>query len=226
VPFLTGGCCNDGASIAVIGNIGYYTLLFDANVHKVDMTTHAYLGVAFNTGNADLMNGITVDENQHLWFAHGNADALQEFDTAGNLLGTFTFPNAATAYRDGSTVNSGILVANRGDQIGPYDKYKINGNGTLTYLAQPFITAFGGNNGIAFNGVNYYVSNEQTHIVSKYDINGNFVSQANLPANSRYENWTFASQDIVPQVPEPAAIILLGTMVLGLAPVLRRRRTA
>jgi hypothetical protein len=214
------------ASIAVVGDVGYYTILGDANVYKVDMATHLYLGVAFSTGNPSYMNGITNDANGNLWFAHGAGEALQEFNTTGSLLHTYTFPDAADSYRDGSLVFGGYVVANRGDQEGPYDKYAIPGaDGALTYISQPFITAFGGNNGIAFNGVNYYVSNEQTHIVSKYDINGSFVSQANLPAASRYENWTFASQDIVDStVPEPGSLLLLGTGLGGLGGFVMRRR--
>ena len=205
VPFIPLG--QRAASIAVVGNTGYYTILGDANVYKVDMTTHAYLGIAFNTGNSASMNGITVDSDQHLWFAHGGGGAgnnLQEFDTAGNLLSTHAFPTVSSSYRDGSVVYGGFVVANRGDQQGPYDKYTIPaGNAPLAYVppapGTPFIqdpVQNFGNNGIAFNGVNFYISNEQQHFVRKYTINGVFVSQAPLASSSRYENWTFASQDI------------------------------
>ena len=212
----------NAASIAVVGNTGYYTQLFDANVYSVNMTTHVLNGVAFNTGLANYMNSITVTSNQHLWFGHGGSgsgNVLQEFDTAGNLLGIHDFPTAANSYRDGLVIVGGFAIANRGDQQGPYDKYAIpGGNAALSVDTLSFITAFGGNNGIAFNGTNYYVSNEQTHIVSKYDVNGGFVSQANLAANSRYENWTFAAQDIA-TVPEPVSLGLvgLGLFALGLS---------
>jgi hypothetical protein len=228
IPFGSGSA----ASIAVVGNIGYYTLLSDANVYKVDMTTHASLGLAFNTGNSAAMNGITNDAFGNLYFAHGGGGTgleLQKFDTTGTLLNTYTFPNASGSYRDGSVVFGNFVVANRGDQQGPYDKYAIPGaDGPLTYIAQPFIVDNvnnSGNNGIGFNGVNYYVANEQRHVVRKYDINGVFISEANLDPNSRYENWTFASQDIVvdPQVPEPTSMFLLGTGVLGLIAKARRR---
>jgi hypothetical protein len=220
LPFGSGS----GASIAVIGNVGYYTLLGNANVYKVDMTTHAGLGIAFNTGDATWMNGITNDADGNLWFAHGGGASLQEFNATGTLLHTYSFPTPANAYRDGSVVFNGFVIANRGDQQGPYDKYAIPGiDGALTYVDQPFITALGGNNGIAFNGTDYYVSNEQTHIVSKYDVNGAFVSQASLPAGSRYENWTFASQDIVNTAPEPGSLLLLATGLGGLVAGGRRR---
>jgi len=121
----------------------------------------------------------------------------------GRLVSTHAFPTPAGSYRDGSVVYQGFVVANRGDQEGPYDRYLLPaGNGALIYLDQPFIdtTANGnqtfGNNGIAFNGANFYVSNEQQHKVFKYDVLGNFISVANLAPDSRYENWTFASQDI------------------------------
>ena len=222
VPFGSGSA----ASIAVVGNTGYYTLLGNANVYKVDMTTHLAGGIAFNTGDSSWMNGITTDSGGNLWFAHGGSSSLQEFNTTGTLLSTHAFPDPASSFRDGSVIYNGFLVANRGDQTGPYDRYLIpGGNGALTYLDKPFITALGGNNGIAYNGVNFYISNEQTHIVTKYDSNGAFVSQANLPAGSRYENWTFASQDIVvvPGVPEPGsyALMLAGLGVMGF--IARRR---
>lgn len=223
LPFLPAGSL--GASIAVVGNTGYYTLLFDANVYKVDMTTHAYMGIAFNTGNSNYMNGITTDSSGNLYFAHGAGEALQGFTTGGAAIGTWAFPNAAAAYRDGSVVFGNIVVANRGDQIGPYDKYMMVG-GNLVYVNNPFIkdpVQDFGNNGIGFNGINYYVANEQLHIVRKYDINGNFLSLANLDPGSRYENWTFSSQDIA--VPEPSSLLLLGTGgAIGLLNRMRRRK--
>jgi hypothetical protein len=146
------------------------------------------------------------------------------FTTSGTLVHTYTFPDDAISFRDGSVVFGGFVVANRGDQIGPYDKYQIPAaDGALTYLAKPFIVdpvQNSGNNGIGFNGVNYYVANEQQHVVRKYDINGGFLSSANLDPGSRYENWTFASQDIVVEppstVPEPGTLSLFVTGFLGL----------
>jgi hypothetical protein len=216
------------ASIAVVGNTGYYTRLGDANVYKVDMTTHILGGIAFNTGNAASMNSITVTADGHLWFGHGGSGAgnvLQEFTTAGVLVSTHAFPTAASSFRDGLAVFNGYVVANRGDQQGPYDKYSIGANNTtLTYVNQPFIVNGSGNNGIGFNGVNFYVANETNHTVSKFDLNGNFISTANLDPSSRYENWTFAAEDIVAGVPEPGSLTLLGLGIAGIAGYGWRRR--
>lgn len=228
LPFGAG----NGASIAVVGNTGYYTLLNDANVYKVDMTTHAALGTAFTVSDSSYMNGITVDSNNHFWFAHGLNSPLQEYDIAGNLLSTHAFPTDAFSYRDGSVVFGNTVIANRGDQAGPYDKYNLPGsNDPLTYIAQPFIDTLAsagqnnGFNGIAFNGVNFYASNEQQHKVYKYDINGNFVSVADLDPSSRYENWTFAAQDITPPVPIPASLPLMGSALAALGLLRRKKRT-
>lgn len=225
VPFLPGRA----ASIAVIGNIGYYTILDDLKVYKVNMTSHLALGTAFAVSglNYSGQNGITPDSAGHLWFAGSGSSPLLEYDTAGTQLSSHTFPSAANSYRDGSVVFNGFAVTNRGDQQGPYDKYSIpGGNGPLSLVASSFITKGSGSNGIAFNGVNFYTSDETAHVVSKWDINGVFVSSANLLATSRYENWTFASQDIiVGKVPEPGSLALVGLAVAGLA-LVRRRRTA
>jgi len=223
--FAVPGRTGLGASVAIVGNTAYYTQLGDTNVYKYDVTTHAFGGTAFTIANDPGINGITVDSGGHLWFAGGSGAPLREYSTAGVLLSTHAFPTPANAYRDGSVVFGNFVVANRGDQQGPYDKYNLSGGNTpLTYNTQPFINAGFGSNGIAFNGVNFYTSDEQAHKVSKWDINGNFVSIANLDPGSRYENWTFASQDIVPPPPvaEPLSLALLGMGVLGIA--VRRRR--
>lgn len=217
-----------GASIAVDGNTGYLTVLGDPNVRKVDMTLHTDLGVAFNNGlGSGLTNSITIDANHHIWMAGGNSDPLLEFTTAGALVSSHTFPTSAFAFRDGLVVVGNHAVGNRGDQVSPYDQYLIpGGNGALTYSAQPFIdtTLLGpgfenGFNGIAFNGLNYYASNEQLHRVYKFDTAGAFVSFANLDVNSRYENWVFAAQDIVVDpnaIPEPTSLLLFGLGFLSL----------
>ena len=217
VPFGSGS----GASIAVVGNIGYYTLLSNGDVQKVDMTTHAYLGVAFNNPVSGSQNGITPDANGHLWFAGGGSDPLREYSTAGALLSSHAFPTPANSYRDGSVVFGNFVVANRGDQQGPYDKYNLTGgNAALTVNQLSFITTVGnGHNGIAYNGTNFYTSDEQKHEVSKWTSAGVFVSKANLAGSSRYENWTFASQDIVQDVPEPStyALMFAGLALMGFA---------
>ncbi len=228
-----------GASIAVVGNTGYYTLLGNANVYSMNMTTGATSGIAFTvaTGNTGYMNSITNTADGHLWFGYGSSGAgnrLEEYTTGGTLLSSHAFPNSAIAYRDGLMVFGGQVVANRGDQTGPYDRYNIPGanNVALTVDALAFINEFDtGNNGIAFNGTNFYVANEQAHIVKKFDANGLFISSASLDRFSRYENWTFASQDIV--VPPPpngvpdsgSTLPLLGLALAGML-MLRQRKQA
>lgn len=218
------------ASIAVVGNKGYYTLLGNPNIYAVDMTTRASLGVAFTIAADANINAITPDASGHLWFSGGNSAPLREYNTAGTLLSTHDFPTPAINYRDGLVVFGGFAVANRGDQRPPYDKYSISAGDTpLTLVTSSFITPTNlfGSNGIAFNGVNFYTSDEQAHKVSKWDVNGNFVSIANLDPESRYENWTFASQDIVISVPEPTtyALTFMGLALVGAVANRRRKST-
>ena len=145
---------------------------------------------------------------------------MREYSTAGALLSTHAFPTAAQGYRDGSVVFGNFVVTNRGDQVGPYDKYNLTGgNLALTVNQLNFIAGVNGSNGIAYNGTNFYTSDEQAHKVSKWTSAGVFVSVANLDPNSRYENWTFASQDILPGIPEPStyALMFAGLAVVGFA---------
>ena len=211
----------NGASIAVVGNTGYYTKLGDTNVYGVNMTTHLSLGTQFTIPTlSGFVNGITNDSNGHLWFAGGAGDPLREYSTAGALLSSHAFPTAANFYRDGSVVFGNFVVANRGDQQGPYDKYNLTGgNLALSVNQLSFIGAGNGSNGIAYNGTNFYTSDEQAHKVSKWTSAGVFVSIANLADNSRYENWTFASQDIIPDAPEPStyALMFAGLALVGYA---------
>ena len=215
-----------------MGNTGYYTLLGGANVYSMNMTTGASTGIAFTvaTGNTGNMNSITNTADGHLWFGYGGSGAgnrLEEYTTGGTLLSTHAFPNSASFFRDGLVVFGSTVVANRGDQTGPYDKYDIpGGNAPLTVNTLALINEVNsGNNGIAFNGTNFYVANEQTNIVKKFTSAGVFVSQASLPAGSRYENWTFASQDIVPPgVPDSGSTLsLLGLALAGMF-IMRQRR--
>ena len=218
------------ASVAIVGSKGYYTELGNTNVYKFDLATHADEGIAFTITQptAGYTNGVTTDSSGNLWFADGQDGALQEYTTAGVFLGAHAFPTAADSFRDGSVVFGNKVVTNRGDQEGPYDLYSLDGsmNGALTLVTAGFIGAGSGSNGIAFNGTNFYTSDEQAHKVSKWDINGNFVSIANLDPGSRYENWTFASQDIIPPggVPEPATWAMMLVGFGGLGAVMRRRR--
>src|SRR6185503_7658754 len=106
VPFIPPG--GRAASIAVCSNVinnavnyvGYYTILDNPNVYKVNIITHAYLGIAFTTGVPNgSQNSITFADNGNLWLAHGgNPNRLREFTTAGVLVSAHDFPTLAFGY--------------------------------------------------------------------------------------------------------------------------------
>lgn len=152
----------NGRGVVTVGNVIYTTISgsqgngFDGDNHiyMTDRTTGLSLGSITVAGLAagTALSTLAWDGSQ-FWAAQylGTNQAFR-IDLSGNITKTITL-SLATSNMDGLEYFNGKLIANRGDAVGPYDVYDLNGN----VLQAAFITGTG--TGIAFDGTNFFTSN-------------------------------------------------------------------
>ncbi|MBI4652335.1 PEP-CTERM sorting domain-containing protein [Candidatus Desantisbacteria bacterium] len=217
---------DNGRGIAVVGTTIYYTVANRGEVFVTNSTTHADLGVAFNTG----LNGIAnvAWDGTALWVTgYNGTNNAYRYTPSGTLLQTVVgFGNS----RDGFEIANNKIIANRGDSIGPYDLYDLNGN----LIQSAFITTQTYNpTGITFDGSSYFVSDIYNNKIEKYDINGNFVNTTTLGLPVPQSGYGRLLEDLSslgnipdnppPSVPEPATMLLLGSGIIALS-ILKKRK--
>ncbi len=220
---------DNGRGIAVVGTTIYYSVADRGEIFVTDSVSHLDLGIAFNTGLSGVAN--IAWDGTALWITgYNGTNNAYRYATDGTLLQTVLgFGNS----RDGFEIAGNRIIANRGDAVGPYDLYDLNG----VLVQSAFITTNFSPTGITFDGTNYYVSDLSNNRIATYDINGVFVqsqllggplpltccgrlledlsSLGNIPENP--------PGDGNPVVPEPGTLFLVGTGLAGLAA--QRRRT-
>ena len=121
----------NGRGIAVVGTTIYYSNSSEGKVFITDSVSHADMGVAFDTCNIPqigCLNGIATIawDGTDLWITgYNGSNNAYKVKPNGSWDGTVVgFGNG----RDGFEVANNHLVANRGDGVGPYDLYDLNGN--------------------------------------------------------------------------------------------------
>jgi hypothetical protein len=189
----------NGRGIAVVGTKIYYTLADTPNVYVTDTVTHEDLKIAFTTPLTPGINSLAWDGSSFWMVASQPADPTKpadgkvyQYSPTGTLLKTVVLAgreNTNLAPNGLEITGSGIVV-NRGSV--PYDLYDINGN-TIT---AGLITATFRTTGIAFDGVNYIVSDlagasdvagAGQGILAIFDKNGTWVKNVPLTgANVSY----------------------------------------
>ena len=159
----------NGRGVVVIGDIGYYTVASAGTVWKLNVETCEDLGVAFETAR----NGIATIayDGTNFWLNQYDSVAPTngafEYDFDGNLLRSITL-SLCTSHCDGMEYFDGKLISNRGDAAAPiYDIYDLDGN----ILTEGFINdpQGGSTTGIAYDGVNFWVSDIFANRLRVYD---------------------------------------------------------
>jgi len=162
-------------------------------------------------------------------------------------------PLGLNGFQDGvEYIGNNEFVANRGDGSAPYDLYTLSPSSstlaslTLTtpqFLKLPTVTT-GTFTGVTFDGTHYFVANPvgynggTTGGIMEFDSTGAFIKEITLtgglqPLVGGGTGWnledlasignTSSLPPTTNPVPEPGAVMLLGTAVLGLSWLFRRR---
>jgi len=109
-------------------------------------------------------------DGSHYWTTdYAGSNKGFELDAAGNVIKTISF-GLASSYMDGMEYFNGKLIVNRGDANGTYDIYDLNGNLlTANFINSAGHASRGQSTGIAYDGVNFLVSDVFDNKLSEYD---------------------------------------------------------
>ncbi len=224
----------NGRGIVVVGNDGYLTVSGSGTVWKLNINTCADLGVAFDTGLPGIAT-IAYD-GTNFWVNEYNSPGNGAFlySPTGTLLKSITLSKCVNNC-DGVEYFEGKLISNRGDAALPiYDIYDLDG----VLLTEGFINdpQGGSTTGIAYDGVNFWVSDIFLNRLRIYDgVTGNFIEFVDITGGNTLIEDLSVDYDQRPDtggeppVPVPTLdqwgmiLLTLGMAALGYA-VIRRRR--
>jgi hypothetical protein len=202
----------NGRGIVTVGNDIYYTDAGDNNVYAYNYVTHTDLGTQFSVAGATALSTMAYD-GTNFWIGdYSGSNHAYLYTPTGTLLKTISLANCSghcdgLEYGQGvPTVNGGggFLIANRGDAVGPYDIYDLNGN----LLSSAFITGHSSSSttGIAFDGTLFYVDNvESGGLIDEYNTSGTYVSTLTLTGQTYFlgEDLSVNYAAVLPPVPAP-----------------------
>ena len=222
----------NGRGIVHVGDILYTTQVGDPNIYKTDANTGASLGSIFT--EAASMSTLGWD-GSHFWTTdYTGSNRGFQMDITGHIVKTLSFEKA-TGYMDGMEWFNSKLIVNRTDGgFGGsivYDIYDLDG----LLLQEAFITAPNGT-GIAFDGTNFYVSNVYGSSVGIFDgVTGAHLSDLSLTGGSfliEDLSFDYEQRDDTGHgggdntVPEPASMMLMGSGLLGMIGLRKKKAKA
>lgn len=243
VPNLTARSDN-GRGIAVSGDTIYYTTANSGNIYVTNSVSHADLGILVKTGFSGIANVATDGKFIYANNYQSSSGIINKYNFDGSSAGTVTV-GAGFSGRDGFEVqnNSNLdggattFISNRGDGQGPYDVYKSDGSLLISSFIDPSKDGGSSVTGIAYDGLNYFVSDIFKNRLLEYSGTGTFLMAIDLSGNPNtftqrlLEDLSAVGNTIdnppPNAVPLPAALPLMSSALglFGLGALRRRNKS-
>lgn len=203
------------SGIAIVGNTGYVSSFDSGTLYTFNLGTGA-LGATYATGQGAL--GALTFDGINLLAADADGANVYRYSLTGTFISSFKLPGFVDS-PNGLEYEAGTLVANQGQNQGPYNRY--SATGTLV-PGSSFMAGDGG--AIAYNPDNamqYAAISGGTGGFQTSPGGATVLFSSNI-ADSGFGTADRSINDLAIQVPEPATLTLLaaGLAFLGV----RRRR--